>query len=155
MSYILKFASSVIGLMAILSASVSHAVTPAAPHAGVYKNVTSIEENGDLLGMAVEFKPGPSPVIVATTCEGQCYGGRPWPVTIKEQSISFTVCDKVLDQNKRPAPCNPLPCTGVFRNANTLELVITGQPDSRIVLKRDPHPLPHAVEFMACLADHC
>jgi hypothetical protein len=72
LSYIIRFSGIVACLMAMLSANASHTATPVAPRADVYKNVTSIKENGDLLGMAVEFKPGHSPVIVVTTFEGQC-----------------------------------------------------------------------------------
>ncbi|WP_303831047.1 hypothetical protein [Asticcacaulis taihuensis] len=140
-------------LIVMLSANTSHA---AAPRAGVYENIQSFPENGDVVGIAVDFKPGPLPVIVVTTCEGQCYGGKPWPMTVKGSTIAFTVCDGgAVDQDHRPVPCTPLHYRGAFRSGNALELAIDGYPGSKTVLKRKPHPQPHEVEQMACQADHC
>ena len=117
---------------------------------GVYKHLDYVEESGDLLGMALHIKGGASPTVVHTTCEGGCFGGIEWPLRVSGKTISFTVCDEVLDKLRQPAPCQPITYAGHISRKGSLIISVVGEKSSRLVLNRVPYPKPREVEMLAC-----
>jgi len=63
------------------------------PITGVYSNVSYSDGTGDAGGfeVAVDADSALSPTVVFTICEGGCYGGQRWPVTIDGNRIAFRV----------------------------------------------------------------
>jgi hypothetical protein len=122
---------------------------------GVYKNVQLHEETGDLLGMAVEISQRPMPRIVVTICEGECFGGKAWPLAHRGASFTFTTCDAVRDQTGRPAPYRPVHYSGRVRTDGSLLVMIAGQPETRLALRRVARPQPKEVQRLACMNGRC
>lgn len=68
------------------------AQAPASSLSGVYSNVGYSDETGDAGGFEVQLDAdGSRPTLVFTICEGGCYGGKTWPVTISGHRIAFKV----------------------------------------------------------------
>ena len=79
-------------LLAILMTGQSLPAQSADIPSGVYSNVRYSEETGDAGGFEVQLDADQEqPTIVFTICEGGCYGGNTWPVTIDGDRIAFTV----------------------------------------------------------------
>lgn len=138
------------------SSKVSSPHVPAPSRGGVYENVRYIEEAGDVLGTAVDYRAGLSPHILVTLCEGECRGGKTWPVTVRGDNIYFTVCDGPwVDQDNVPVPCTPLVYTGAFRADGSLKLTVAGYEEQKEILHRVSDPKPHWVEQLGCNANSC
>jgi hypothetical protein len=144
----------VIGIGVFVSAPINAASTKPSFPDGIYKGLKYVQESGDLLGMAVDIRHIPQPIITVTTCEGGCYGGKSWPLTIKGQSIHFDVCDDVVDQSGRPAKCNPIHYVGQFRSDGALVVFMQGEPSIHHILRKEMHPKKDEVRKLACM-DHC
>lgn len=70
---------------------------------GVYSSVRYVEETGDDLGMEIKVVTKPKPFAVVTICEGQCSGGKTWPIIIDGRKLSFSVVEQLKDQDGKPA----------------------------------------------------
>jgi hypothetical protein len=116
---------------------------------GVYKNLTYSDETGDLLGMAIEIQSS-APRVRVTTCEGGCYGGRLWPLTVIGKNLSFRVCDPLTDQDGHPAPCRAVAYIGQLLPNGRIAVQAVGYPETRVVLRRIPKPKPDEVKSLAC-----
>lgn len=138
-------------------AALAHATPVGGPASmgGVYTSVHYIEEAGDLLGMEVNFRPGPSPTIVVTDCGGECFGGKAWPVKIDGRHISFTTYDESIEYPSGKLHRTPVTYSGQFRADGLLELTVHGNSDTPEVLKKVKHPRPHQVEQLGCQKDIC
>jgi len=122
---------------------------------GVYDDIKYIEEAGDVVGIAVDFRPGgASPTIVVTICEGECRGGKAWPVKIDGRRIAFTVIEDLIDQDgKQSQEANHY--HGLFRADGALVITLDGTSDVHDVLRRVRRPAPHQVEQAGCGKDRC
>ena len=62
------------GLLALSLPSLSLAAgaQPTKSHSGIWDNITSIEQTGDLVGARVEVFDGPKPYVLVRICEGEC-----------------------------------------------------------------------------------
>ncbi|TWB47160.1 hypothetical protein [Nitrospirillum viridazoti] len=123
---------------------------------GVYSHVVYSEETGDLLGMEVEVRGGPKPSIVVSVCEGACWGGKTWPLTVEGNRLSFTVEEELADRYGKPTPPLILHYIAVRKGA---VLVVTS-PDGDIpgwkeTLKRVPHPKPGQTARLGCGDTSC
>ncbi|WP_040598131.1 hypothetical protein [Sphingomonas elodea] len=116
---------------------------------GVYKNLQYVEESGDLLGMAVEIHTQPRPTIRVTLCEGGCFGGKVWPLTVEGSTIAFATCEAMRDEKGRPAGCQPIRYTGQFGAERRLVISSQGDAGNTTVLKWVQHPKPGEVEALA------
>jgi hypothetical protein len=86
-----------IAVLLTSSAVLAAPATASTDPSGVYSSVRYIPEAGDLLGMKVEVRTKPRPVVVVTICEGECQGGRTWPAVIRGRQISFSVVERLSD----------------------------------------------------------
>ncbi len=147
-----------LGFMAVACAATMTTAAQAAPAdtlGGVYSSVRYIEEAGDVLGMEVDLRPGPSPAIVVTDCEGGCSGGKVWPVKIDGRTIRFTICEEGVEMPSHKKSCPPMTFVGRFRADGALVLTMPGNSDVHEVLRRVRHPRPHQVEQDGCGKDQC
>jgi hypothetical protein len=150
-----RWASRAAGLLIALLMAMTARAGTVGVRPGVYKNVKLHEETGDLLGMAVEIRERPTPRIVVTIREGECFGGKAWPFASQGPSFTFTTCDALRDQNGRPAPCRPVHYSGRVRADGSLLVMITGQPETRLAMRRVARPEPREVEQLACMNGRC
>ncbi|HWU12602.1 MAG TPA: hypothetical protein VN157_01190 [Caulobacter sp.] len=88
---------------------------------GVWDNITSIEETGDIVGTRVEVFDGLRPYVLARICEGECPPeALRSPAVIKGDTISF---DYRMDSN----PPDTLHVVGRFTRKG---LVLKTYPDA-------------------------
>ncbi|ESQ81769.1 hypothetical protein AEAC466_20315 [Asticcacaulis sp. AC466] len=134
-----------IGVAFTVFTAAAHAtpVRDAASMGGVYTNVQYIEEAGDLLGVEVDFRPGPSPTIIFKDCEGDCPAGKAWPVKINGRHISFTTYDESIDYRSGKRNQTAVTYAGRFRADGSLELTVPGNAEIHYVLHRVKHHRPH------------
>ena len=141
--------TTLVGLFA--AASPVSAQTPT----GVYSSVRVHPETGDVLGDEIEFRPGPKLTAVVTICEGSCWGGKAWPVTINGNRITIPVLMQgLVDQDGRPVKDIPVPLIGRF-SRGALRIEARGEPLSRETLKRLSHPTPNQTARLACGKPSC
>lgn len=73
-------------------ALVGCARVPLPTMSGVYSNVRYSHETGDAGGFEVQLDADKSePTVVFTICEGGCYGGETWPVSVAGNKMAFRV----------------------------------------------------------------
>jgi hypothetical protein len=100
-------------------------------HTGVWDNITSIEETGDVVGARVEVFDGPRPYVLARICEGECPPeALRSPAVIKGDTIAF---DYRMDSN----PPTTLHVVGRFTRKG---LVLRTYPDAAEQLLRPGKP---------------
>jgi hypothetical protein len=121
---------------------------------GVYSSVRYNRESGDVLGDQIEIRLGPKPVAVVTLCEGDCYGGKIWPVLIRGNHIEITVQEDLADQDGHPVKGKLIPLVGEFRDG-VLRVQVPGEPLSREILKRVGAPKPNQTAQLACGRPAC
>lgn len=98
---------------------------------GIWDNITSVEETGDLVGARVEVFDGPRPHVLAWICEGECPPeGLRSPVVIRGDTIAF---DYRMDSN----PPATLHVVGRFTRKG---LVLRTYPDAEEQLLRPGKP---------------
>ena len=79
-------------LLLAFGAVVGCAQVPLPTMSGVYSNVRYSDETGDAGGFEVHLAANENqPTVVFTICEGGCYGGETWPVSIVGNQIAFRV----------------------------------------------------------------
>ena len=59
-------------LTGLLAVSLTAGAAPSKSRSGIWDNITSIEETGDVVGARVEVFDGPKPYVLARICEGEC-----------------------------------------------------------------------------------
>ena len=122
---------------------------------GVYSSVRYVEEAGDDLGMEIEVITKPQPVAVVTICEGQCSGGKTWPVVIDGRKISFSVVEALKNQDGKSAK----PLTLNFVGQLEGNVLVVNMPDASDVpeerLKRVANPAPGQTARLGCNATAC
>jgi len=122
---------------------------------GVYSSVRYVEEAGDDLGMEIEVITTPQPVAVVTICEGQCWGGKTWPVVIDGRKISFSVVEELKDQDGKPSKPLTLNFVGELRG----DVLVVHKRDASDVpeerLKRVANPPPGQTARLGCNAAAC
>lgn len=138
---------------AALGGASAATATPAGP-AGVYSSVRYNRESGDVLGMEVEIRAGDYPSIIVTDCEGQCSGGKSWPLTINGERLTFSVGFDAVDQDGRPVQLKPVRYVGVLHSL-TLTLTSPDVPEIREKLRRVSNPKPGQTAKLGCGAAHC
>lgn len=142
-------------LIAIAGLSAPALPVAAQTPVGVYSSVRVHRETGDVLGDEIEFRPGPKLTAVVTICEGSCWGGKAWPVTISGNRITIPVLMQgLVDQDGRPVKDIPVPLTGQF-SGGVLRIEARDEPLSRETLKRLPHPKPNQTALLACGKPSC
>ncbi|WP_165188184.1 hypothetical protein [Caulobacter soli] len=77
-------------LAGILVLGLTTAAAKPSGHSGVYDNIRSFEETGDIVGARVEVFDGPKPYAVVRICEGECPEPAKVPATITGDTIAFT-----------------------------------------------------------------
>jgi hypothetical protein len=120
---------------------------------GVYSSVRYIKEAGDDLGMEIDVVTKPQPSAVVTICEGQCAGGKLWPVIITGRKIEFSVVEDLVDQDGKPVEPLKMSFVGRF-SGNTLFLKQVGVGLSE-KLHRVAHPVPNQTARLGCGAERC
>ena len=120
---------------AILAGLLIVGLTAGAPAAksrtGIWDNITSIEETGDIVGARVEVFDGPKPYVLARICEGECPPeALRSPAVIHGDTITF---DYRMDSN----PPATLHVVGRFTRTG---LVLKTYPDSEEQLLRPGKP---------------
>jgi len=125
------------------------------PLAGIYSSVRVIQEAGDVLGMEVDFRPGPPPTVIVVDCEGECTGGKAWPVKVDGRTLTFTMCEESIEMPSHKKSCPPMTYVGQFRADGALVLTMPGNRDVHEVLRRVRHTRPHQVEQDGCGHDNC
>jgi len=142
-------------LIAVMALSATAWPIAAQTPAGVYSSVRVHPETGDVLGDEIEFRPGHKLTAVVTICEGSCWGGKVWPVTVTGDRIDVPVLMQgLVDQAGRPAKDRPLALVGHFRGGS-LRLEAQGEPSSRETLKRLRRPRPNQTAMLACGKPNC
>jgi hypothetical protein len=122
---------------------------------GVYSSVRYVEEAGDVLGMEIEVRTTSQPIAVVTICEGQCRGGKVWPIAVDGHQLRFSVTEKLVDQNGNPAASQTLKFVGRLES-DILVLRISDAPDvPEERLKRVPNPVPGQTARLGCNATAC
>jgi hypothetical protein len=98
---------------------------------GIWDNITSIEETGDVVGARVEVFDGPRPYVLARICEGECPPeALRSPAVIRGDTITF---DYRMDSN----PPATLHVVGRFTRRG---LVLRTDPDAEEQLLRPGKP---------------
>ena len=98
---------------------------------GLWDNITSIEETGDVVGARVEVFDGPRPYVLARICEGECPPeALRSPAVIRGDTITF---DYRMDSN----PPATLHVVGRFTRKG---LVLRTYPDAEEQLLRPGKP---------------
>jgi hypothetical protein len=109
---------------------------------GVYRDVRVSDETGDADGFEVEIDAAhPHPTVVFTICEGGCYGGDTWPITIEGSHISFNVTHKWSYGDGSPAPSTSAIYEGTVDD-QVLHLRSPEMPDLDARLTRVANPTP-------------
>lgn len=137
-------------LVLIAIVGLSAAASPVASKAlvGVYSSVRIHPETGDLIGDEIEFLSGPRLRAVVTICEGDCWGGKAWPVTVTGNRITIPVqMQGLVDQDGHPVKDEPRPLSGRLRGE---DLRIDGE-----TLKRLRRPRPHQTAILGCGKPSC
>jgi hypothetical protein len=133
-------------------AAISVATATSPDLSGVYSSVRYAEEAGDDLGMEIEIITKPRPIAVVTICEGQCWGGKTWPVVIDGRDISFSVEEAFNDQNGKPVKPRILEFAGRLEG----DVLVVDMPGASDVpeerLKRVAHPAPGQTARLGCMA---
>jgi hypothetical protein len=119
----------------ILTSLLAVALTAGAPaaktHTGIWDNITSIEETGDVVGARVQVFDGPKPYVLARICEGECPPeALRSPAVIRGDTITF---DYRMESN----PPATLHVVGRFTRKG---LVLRIYPDSDEQLLRPGKP---------------
>lgn len=123
--------------------------TEPAPVSGVYSNISTSGETGDMGGVEMEVRAlGPSPTVIFTRCEGGCYGGKTWPATISGDTISFSVTDDWFDENGGLSSQTTTRYQGRLQG-DTLLLTSPDDPELGATLRRVPNPQPGHTEELA------
>jgi hypothetical protein len=118
-------------LTSVLALALTAGVQAPKTHTGVWDNITSIEETGDIVGARVEVFDGPRPYVLARICEGECPPeALRSPAVIKGDTISF---DYRMDSN----PPDTLHVVGRFTRKG---LVLRTYPDAEEQLLRPAKP---------------
>jgi hypothetical protein len=118
-------------LTSVLALALMAGAAPAKTHTGIWDNITSIEETGDVVGARVEVFDGPKPYVLVRICEGECPPeALRSPAVIKGDTITF---DYRMDSN----PPDTLHVVGRFTRKG---LVLKTYPDSEEQLLRPGKP---------------
>src|SRR4051812_4763070 len=118
-------------LTSVLALALTAGAAPANTHTGIWDNITSIEETGDIVGARVEVFDGPKPYVLARICEGECPPeALRSPAVIKGDTITF---DYRMDSN----PPDTLHVVGRFTRKG---LVLKTYPESEEQLLRPGKP---------------
>jgi hypothetical protein len=100
-------------------------------HTGIWDNITSIDETGDVVGARVEMFDGLKPYVLARICEGECPPeALRSPAVIRGDTITF---DYRMDSN----PPDTLHVVGRFTRKG---LVLRTYPDAEEQLLRPGKP---------------
>jgi hypothetical protein len=106
---------------AMLAVSLTAGASPTKSHSGIWDNITSIEDTGDIVGARVEVFDGSKPYVLARICEGECPPeALRSAAVIKGDTITF---DYRMDSN----PPETLHVVGRFTHKG---LVLKTYPDS-------------------------
>jgi hypothetical protein len=152
----MRFILAVMGGFAVAVSSAAQGAPPQSTGpSGVYSSVRYVEEAGDDLGMEVEVITKPHAAAVVTICEGQCSGGRTWPAVITGHTISFSVVEKLTDQDGNPAKTLTLKFVGQLKGDVLVMHMLDAPdvPDER--LKRVANPTPGQTARLGCNATAC
>ena len=118
-------------LTGLLAVSLTAGAAPSKSRSGIWDNITSIEETGDVVGARVEVFDGPKPYVLARICEGECPPeALRSPAVIKGDTITF---DYRMDSN----PPDTLHVVGRFTRKG---LVLRTYPDAEEQLLRPAKP---------------
>ena len=118
-------------LASLLAVSLTAGAPLAKSHTGIWDNITSIEETGDIVGARVEVFDGPKPYVLARICEGECpVDALRSAAVIKGDTITF---DYRMDSN----PPETLHVVGRFTRRG---LVLKTYPESEEQLLRPGKP---------------
>lgn len=84
---------SLLALILLVSDPSPNEQSMGSPLTGVFSNVSYSDETGDAGGfeVALDADNSSNPTVVFTICEGGCYGGERWPVSIEGNRIAFRV----------------------------------------------------------------
>lgn len=112
-------------LASLLAVSLTAGAPPAKSRSGIWDNITSIEETGDIVGARVEVFDGRQPHVLARICEGECpVEALRSAAVIKGDTITF---DYRMDSN----PPETLHVVGRFTRKG---LVLKTYPESEAQL---------------------
>ena len=118
-------------LAGLLAVSLTAGAPPTGSHSGIWDNITSIEETGDIVGARVEVFDGPKPYVLARICEGECPPeALRSAAVIKGDTITF---DYRMDSN----PPTTLHVVGRFTRRG---LVLKTDPESEAQLLQPGKP---------------
>lgn len=92
-------------LLSMMSDAGSVSAKPASPIWGVYSDVRYIREADDLVGIQIELIDSETPSVIFTICEGECRGGKAWPLSITGDELRFSVQDSLIAEGETtPGP---------------------------------------------------
>jgi hypothetical protein len=118
-------------LVGLLALGLTAGAKPAKTRSGIWDNIRSIEETGDIVGARIEVFDGSKPHVLARICEGDCpVEAVRSPAVIKDDTIAF---DYRMDSN----PPETLHVTGRFTRRG---LVLKTYPDADEQLLRPGKP---------------
>jgi hypothetical protein len=118
-------------LTSLLALSLTAGARAPKSHTGIWDNITSIEETGDVVGARVEVFDGAKPYVLAWICEGECPPeALRSPAVIRGDTITF---DYRMDSN----PPDTLHVVGRFTRKG---LVLRTYPDAEEQLLRPGKP---------------
>jgi len=109
---------------------------------GVYRDVRVSDETGDADGFEVEIDANRlHPTAVFTICEGGCYGGDTWPITVSGNHLTFTVSHKWTRSDGRPGATSYATYEGTIEG-RVLRLRSPEMPNIDARLAKVRHPTP-------------
>jgi len=118
-------------LASLLALSLTAGAAPAKSHSGIWDNIRSIEETGDIVGARVQVFDGPKPYVLARICEGEC------PVEALRSSAVIEGDTITFDYRMDSNPPETLHVVGRFTRRG---LILKTYPESEEQLLRPGKP---------------
>jgi hypothetical protein len=144
--------ASLLATFAICDATDAWAKAPQ-PIWGVYSDVHYIKEADDLVGLQIELVEGPVPSVIMTICEGECRGGKPWPLVIEGNQLRFSVQDSLIAEGEQ-TPRPPVLYRGTISRSKII-LTSADLPEFNETLKRLRRPRPFETALLGCHRERC
>jgi hypothetical protein len=120
---------------------------------GVYGDVRYIKEADDLVGIQIELIDGETPSVIFTICEGECRGGKAWPLVITGDELRFRVQDSLIAVGET-APGPPTEYVGKW-SGTKIVLKSADFPDEVSTLKKARKPRPFETALLGCHRERC